>query len=157
MRLLSATPEPTTMTSFTTAGGDVSSYSSSSDGGLRSPRRRFTEPPAPNCGQGVPVAASSAKRRASTVATMMRRRQAAPFAARASTQVETPRLFQSPKLWARLSFASNTQRCAPVSGSSAMTRPSGVLKNSVPSTTIGVASKEVGRPGSGPCEASPVL
>jgi hypothetical protein len=93
---------------------------------------------------------------ASTVATMMRRRHVSVGGARKSSQVDTPRLVQSPKVCFRDTFASKTHRSAPVSGSSAMTRPRGVLKKSVPSTTIGVASSEVGRPVSGP-EASPVL
>jgi hypothetical protein len=37
-----------------------------------------------------------------------------------------------------------------------MMRPSGVLKKSVPSTTMGVASSDVGR-GVSPSAASPVL
>src|SRR6267378_7944845 len=37
MRLLSATPEPTTTTPSTTVGGDVSSYSEANVGGFRRP------------------------------------------------------------------------------------------------------------------------
>src|SRR4029077_1530597 len=61
---LSATPEPTITRSPNIAGGEVSSYSHFSCGGLRRPARRSTLPPLPNESTALPVAASTAKRRA---------------------------------------------------------------------------------------------
>jgi hypothetical protein len=79
------------------------------------------------------------------VAAMMRRRQGCPSARVASSQVETPRLVKSPNPIDRSIRASCTQRSRPVSASSAITRPSGVMRYITPSTTIGVASSERGR------------
>jgi hypothetical protein len=56
---------------------------------MRSPLRRSTLPLSPNVGIGCPVAASSAIRRASIVATKIRR-------SLPRCHVETPRLAKSP-------------------------------------------------------------
>jgi hypothetical protein len=74
----------------------------------------------------------------------MRRRPAAPAGADSSSQVDTPRLAKSPYVTPRSILGSNTQRSRPVAGSRAITRPSGVPRYIVPSTTSGVASKAVG-------------
>src|SRR5256885_17014407 len=111
VRVLSATADPTTSTSPTMAGGDVTSYSENSAGALRRPRRRLTTPRSPKPAHGDPVAASSAIRRPSTVATTMRRTHVTlgalgalvpafagmtALGARGSAQYETPRLVKSP-------------------------------------------------------------
>src|SRR4249919_892106 len=135
VRLLSATALPTTIRSLITAGGDVTSYSDSSSGLLRSDARRLTVPPVPNDAHGVPRSASSAIRRPSIVATITRLTHEALGCAgrRESTQYETPRLVKSPNVMFRSTFGSNFHSSRPVSGSSAITRPSGVLMNIRPS------------------------
>src|SRR3989449_8409435 len=100
--------------------------------------------PISNPAQERPSRASSANSCDCAVATKMRRRQTAPAGADSSSQVDTPRLAKSPYPTSRLIFGSNTQRSRPVAGSSAITRPSGVPRYIVPSTTRGVASKAVG-------------
>src|SRR5690606_1619760 len=72
----------------------------------------------------------------------MRRRHDEPSAARASRQVDTPRLVKSPYPASISTLASNRQRAFPVAGSIAKTRPSGVETYIVPSTTIGVTSSD---------------
>jgi hypothetical protein len=61
---------------------------------------------------------------------------------RESTQYETPRLVKSPNVMFRSTFGSNFHSSRPVSGSRAITRPSGVLMNIRPSATTGVTSSE---------------
>src|SRR5205807_3809154 len=139
-----ATEEPVITRPLTTAGGDVMEYASGSNGAIRSPAVRSTVPSRPNPAQGRPSRASSAISCDCAVATKIRRRHAAPAGADSSSQVETPRLAKSPYDTSRLIFGSNTQRSRPVTGSSAITRPSGVPRYIVPSTTRGVASKAVG-------------
>ena len=80
------------VTRLHTSGGEVSSYSAVSNGALRRPRRRSITPASPKSAHGFPVAASSSRSRASTVAATMRRRQGSPAARVRSSQVETPRL-----------------------------------------------------------------
>src|SRR5438552_10808405 len=92
IRLLSATPEPTTTTPSTTVAGEVSSYSEANAGGFLNPSRRFTVPPAPNCVHGDPVAASRAMRRVSMVATKIRSAHGERVIAVLSSQSATPRL-----------------------------------------------------------------
>jgi hypothetical protein len=100
-RPLSATAEPTTSTSPTTAGGEVSSYSANSLGALRSRRRRSTVPPSPNALHVAPSRASTAISRASIVPSTIRARQRVPVGARRSTQYDTPRFVKSPKFAVR--------------------------------------------------------
>ena len=45
---------------LTTTGGDVIEYACGSNGGIRRPSLRFTEPPRPNVVQSVPSRASIA-------------------------------------------------------------------------------------------------
>ncbi len=129
---------------FATAGGDVTEYAPGSNGAIRSPAFRSTTPARPNPAQGRPSRASSAMSCDCAVATKMRRRHTAAAGAVSSSQVETPRLAKSPYITSRLILGSNTQRSRPVAGSSAITRPRGVPRYIVPSTTSGVASNAVG-------------
>src|SRR2546430_4025113 len=133
--------EPVITSPFTTTGGDVMEYAPGSKGGIRRPAFKSTMPLRPNPAQDRPSRASSANSCDCAVATNMRRRQTA--GADSSSQVDTPRLAKSPYDTSRLIFGSNTQRSRPVAGSSAITRPSGVPRYIVPSTTRGVASKAV--------------
>src|SRR5437667_2571636 len=142
-RLLSAIEEPVITSPFTTTGGDVMEYAPGSKGEIRRPAFRSTMPLRPNPVQGRPSRASSANSCDCAVATNMRRRQTAPAGADSSSHVDTPRLAKSPYDTSRLIFGSNTQRSRPVAGSSAITRPSGVPRYIVPSTTTGVASQAV--------------
>src|SRR5207244_888676 len=81
-----------------TAGGDVSSYSEKSDGGMRSPLRRLTSPLSPKPAIGFPLVASSAMSRASMVAMKTRRGPIAGF------HKLTPRLAKSPYPLSRGTF-----------------------------------------------------
>jgi len=83
--------------------------------------------------------------RASIVERKIRRRQTALAGAAASSHVDTPRFAKSPQLPLWSTFASKVQRSRPVAGSRAMTRPNGVDRYIVPSTTRGVASNFAGR------------
>src|SRR5216110_3625762 len=136
--------EPVITSPFTTTGGDVMEYAPGAKGGIRRPAFRSTIPLRPNPAQDRPSRASSANSCDCAVATKMRRRQTAPAGADSSSHVDTPRLAKSPYITSRLILGSNTQRSRPVAGSSAITRPSGVPRYIVPSTTSGVASNAVG-------------
>src|SRR3954467_10957939 len=121
MLLLSATAEPTTTTPFTTVGGEVSSYSDANVGGLRRPLRSCTCPRLPKSVHGAPLAASSAIKRVSIVATNTLSAHTAVGAALLSSQSATPRFAKSPNPTALSTFGSKRQRSTPVVGSSANT------------------------------------
>ncbi len=140
-RSTSAIDEPMTIRSPITAPGDVTLYSQLSCTGA-SPASRSTAPSAPKSLHGVPVTASSAISRASSVARNTRAAHA-PFVA-GSAQYETPRLmYIFAYARSRSSCGSKVHSSRPVSGSSAITRFAGVVTNSRPSTTIGVDSADV--------------
>jgi hypothetical protein len=90
MRALSLTAEPTTTTSPTTAGGDVTWYSPRHNGSPAA-GASATLPASPKSGQARPVSASRANRRASLVAVKMRRAQWDARAASVVSQYATPR------------------------------------------------------------------
>jgi hypothetical protein len=87
----------------------------------------------------------------------MRLRQGCPVPRSGSSHVATPRLMRpSPYPAVSVVCGSNAQRWAPVAGSSAMIRLNPVVRNNVPSTTIGVASKPLRRRLPLPSDTSPV-
>src|SRR5437588_10271333 len=88
-RPLSSIADPTTTMSSITAGGDVMWYQPARKPGTS---RRLTSPALPKSAQGAPVAASSAMRRASRVASNNRRRQGWVAGLEGSSHVATPRL-----------------------------------------------------------------
>ena len=91
------------------------------------PRVRSTLPPRRSRGTGRPSSASSASSRPSSVPVKIRFRQASSAARVSSLQSATPR-HVSCQSSAISTFGSKTQRCAPVSASSAKTRLKGEQK-----------------------------
>ena len=155
VELLSAMAEPTTMRSLITAGGEVCSYSSPKDCVLRSPSIRSTVPPLPKPLQGLPSRASSCTSRASITPMMTRARAGRAGLGRRVLPERHAAIHPVAEVALALHLDFARPACLPVTGSSAITLPSGVARYITPSITSGVASRAVGLPVSMP--ASPVL
>ena len=141
-RIRSAIDEPTTTTSPTTIGGEVTLYSHGSVSGAI-PSREIDDPVRAE----VRARTTRSPRRARSAA---RRASRAGRAQRTRAQSGSPLQYATPRLM--IMFAkmrsvsisgSKVQSSRPVSGSSAITRFIGVVKISRPSTTIGVVSMAV--------------
>ena len=109
---------------------------------MRRPVLRSTIPFTPKSEHGCPFLASRAMSCDCAVAAKIRRRHGVSIGAASSSQVDTPRFAKSLYGMLRAICGSNTHRSWPVAASSAMTRPRGVPTYMVPSTTMGVASKD---------------
>ncbi len=123
---LSSMDDPTTTSPSITAGGEVMWYC---PGMYPATSRRLTCPLWPKSWQALPVAASRAIRRASTVASNRRVRHVVARPALGSVHAARPRLINpSPTGMARSIRGSKLQRWRPVAGSSASTRLKGVVR-----------------------------